>query len=127
MTGRRTSELVRALKSLAFLLVGLASVVLLFVGSVSYLYARSEAEITRIVSEIPPGTSLSTVLAKLGKPAQVCRGEPSVRGMSLGKNPALYSSSDLYMFPHRAIPYRWILVYTDKGSSKVKHADWVNM
>jgi hypothetical protein len=115
------------IKVLTFVIVGFLIAIFLFIVTIHYFRESSQIEITRIVSEIPPRTLLSSAIAKLGKPNQVYEDEPSIKHYSFGKNTEFYSDCNLYMFVHDAVPYRWILIYTDKDSIRVKRSDWVDM
>ncbi len=115
------------IKVLTFVIAGLVIAIFLFIVTIHYFRESSKIEITRVVSDIPPGTQLSSAIAKLGKPNQVYEDEASIKNHSSGKNTEFYSDCNLYMFVHDAVPYRWILIYTDKDSIRVKRADWVDM
>lgn len=111
------------------LLVVLCIVVLIAV--VEFVRHRSEREVVATVAQISSGTPFSTVVQRLGQPMQTFTNAGEmvswVEKVGSKVEPHIATNSVLHAFVHRGLPFRFILVYTDRESQKVVHADWCHM
>ena len=94
---------------------------------IDFMASRSRAEIVRIVSEIPRGTPYAAITGRLGSAARVMTNASDMAYWQPPTNRVDRDHCVLHLFPHKAMPYRWILVYTDPKSDEVLYSDWRDM
>jgi len=98
-----------------------------FIAIIEILWARSNRQVREIVAVLPSGTSFSAATNRLGKPGQSLTNEIDIRVFGTSKDEELITNSILHTFGHTGPPYRWIIIYTDKASEKVLHADFKDL
>jgi hypothetical protein len=108
---------------LAIVAIGLGAVLALMLV-VEGMHQKSRREIVQLVSEIEPGSSLSSVVSRFGEPSRVYTSPPEIKIMGTTEDDHIVSSSTLYLFMHRAVPLRWICVYVEPASETVIYASW---
>ena len=98
-----------------------------FMGTISFLHARSRHQISQLVAEIRPGTPFSSVLSRLGRESLTLTNASEMESyVTTGQSHTL-TNATLHLFVHNAIPMRWICVYTDHESHSVLYASWKDM
>ncbi|MCU0785850.1 MAG: hypothetical protein MUF81_17765 [Verrucomicrobia bacterium] len=95
--------------------------------SSEYLNHRSKRKLTQLVSELKPGTSFGVVKLRLGEPSQTFTNSEELEMWGTTKDKAITTDCLLFKFMHRGIPYRWVLIYTDRNTNAVVYADWQDM
>ena len=115
------------LKALMVFVVLALLLIVGFMGTISFLHARSRQQISRLVSEIRPGTPFSDVVSRLGRESQTLTNASEIESYATTGQPRTLTNSSLHLFVHRAIPLRWICVYTDRESQSVLYASWKDM
>jgi hypothetical protein len=119
------------MKTLTKLLIALAAMVLLgtalLMASISLMHRRSRNEISDLVAEIRPQMPFTAVTNRLGAPFCVFTNAQHILAWGTTTDPRILTNSVLYMFMHRAIPFRWVCVYTDTQESEVVYASWKDM
>jgi len=121
----------KALKTMLIILlviigVGVLATVALIV-SVNYLNQKSKQAIVQLVSELKPGTSFATVKLRLGEPSQIFTNSEDLEIWGTTKDKTITTNCLLHKFMHRGIPYRWVLIYTDRNTNAVVYASWQDM
>lgn len=117
----------RALTIVGVLVFAAFLCVVSFMAGVSFLSWRSERQLNTIVSALPPGTPLSSAVARLGQPTRTITNSDEMRVFDRdGAHPA-EAGTTLYLFVHRGPPLRWVLVYADGTSQTIRHAEWQHM
>ena len=121
----------RTVKRLAIIIVGIVAVVVLCaVGLIVVVEAQtrhSQKQVSDIVAQFAPGTPFTNVVSRLGLPNSSLTNAEEIQVFGSLNEPGIVTNSVLHMFVHRGPPYRWILIYTDKGSQKVVYAGWKSM
>jgi len=115
----------RLVKILVAIVVVSAVAVGGLVATISALHAKSRREITKVVSEIRPGTSFTDIAAQLGRESQTLSNAAEIR--AYGETPGVATNLVLHLFIHGDIPPRWICIYTDCDSRNVFYATWRDM
>jgi hypothetical protein len=95
--------------------------------SINYLNQKSKRAIAGLVSELKPGTSFAKVKLRLGEPSQVFTNSEVIEISGTTKDEAITTNCFLFKFLHQGIPYRWVLIYTDRNTNAVVYADWQGM
>ena len=114
----------------AALLAGVLVVVGL-IAIIEYLHRRSQREVVAIVSQLAPGVPFSMAVQRLGRPTQMFTNADEIvwwvekNGSRVEASVA--TNSFLHTFVHRGPPFRFVLVYSDRESQKVVHANWCGM
>lgn len=106
--------------------VSVFGVVGLIVSS-NYLRQKSKRAIVRLVSELKPGTSFADVKLRLGETAQVFTNSEELEIWGTTKDKTITTNCLLFKFVNRGIPYRWVLIYTDRNTNAVVYSDWQDM
>ena len=117
----------RIAKIIAKLVAVVVVLAALLVGGIEFMSWRASRDVKRIVAGLPRGTPYAEVVAKLGKPSVSYSKPEEVAHYATQKDPQSVESVVLHKFAHRGPPYVWVLVYTDRESKAVLHADWVRM
>lgn len=107
-------------------LVG-ALLIAAFIGVVELQSRQSLRELKQLVVEFAPGTPFTHVVQRLGSPAQTHRAAQDMAVFGTRTDASLLTNSVLHMFIHRGPPYRWVLIYTDRESQRIVHANWKDM
>jgi hypothetical protein len=98
------------------------------IASGEYLNRKSKRELTQLVSELGPGTSFAVVKSRLGEPSQIYTNSEEIKMFGTTKDKSITTNCLLYkFFMRRSIPFRWILIYTDRNTNAVVYADWQDM
>ena len=111
---------------LVIISVGVLAAVALIVSS-NYLNQKSKRAIVQLVAELKPGTSFATVKSRLGEPSQTFTNSEDLEIWGTTKDKAITTNCLLHKFMHRGIPYRWVLIYTDRNTNAVVYASWQDM
>lgn len=114
--------------------VSLLVVTCCFVGLiclVKFLEQSSKREVIAIVARLTPGTPLSVAVEHLGQPTEIFKTSGDIiwwlEKAGTRVEPGLASNTVLHVFAHSGQPYRYVLVYTDRDTRKIVHADWCPM
>src|ERR1043166_8799260 len=99
----------RAVKILACVVLGVVVVVVGAIEIMEFQTSRSESQVQRIVSQIPPDTLFSSVVQQLGRPIQSYTNAADVQAFGIIKDPSFIKNCALHMFTHHGPPMRWIL------------------
>jgi hypothetical protein len=98
------------------------------IASGEYLNRKSKRELTQLVSELGLGTSFAVVKSRLGEPSQIYTNSEEIKMFGTTKDKSITTNCLLYkFFMRRSIPFRWILIYTDRNTNAVVYADWQDM
>ncbi|HTY88244.1 MAG TPA: hypothetical protein VMB80_12325 [Candidatus Acidoferrum sp.] len=98
------------------------------VVSAEYLNRKSKHELTQMASELGPGTSFAIVKSRLGQPSQVYTNSEDVEMFGTTKDKSITTNTLLFkFFMRKSIPFRWVLIYTDRNTNAVVYADWQDM
>jgi hypothetical protein len=120
-----------SVKTLLKVLVAIVLLAILVIGgfmvTISVLHVKSRHQITQLVSEIRPGMSFSAVVSRLGSESQTLTNALYIESYGTTKEASIVTNLTLHMFVHKAIPLRWICIYTDRDSQKVIYASWKDM
>jgi hypothetical protein len=95
--------------------------------TVTVLHARSRHQIAQLVSEIQLGASFPAVASRLGPESQTLTNSEYIESYGTTKDASIVTNSTLHLFVYKAIPWRWICIYTDRDSQKVIYASWRDM
>ncbi|HEY1174236.1 MAG TPA: hypothetical protein VGH19_22915 [Verrucomicrobiae bacterium] len=117
----------RFVKYLVTAAAGLLLLVAGLIGLIEWQRWRSLREVKQVVAQIAPGTPFTNVVQQLGKPVDVIADSLYMLLRGTRKEENFVGDKVLHMFLHRGPPFRWILIYTDKDSSRVVYADWTSM
>lgn len=123
MTARRKLFTLAAIGWVALsVLAGLAIVI----GD--YMSTRSDARLLLELNQLPPGTPFVEFERRWGRPSRHLDDPDQVREWGPLQDPELISTSDLYLFFHRAsFPYRYVCVYRHRTSGVVTRVTWMGM
>jgi len=81
-----------------------------------------------MASELGPGTSFAIVKSRLGQPSQVYTNSEDVEMFGTTKDKSITTNTLLFkFFMRKSIPFRWVLIYTDRNTNAVVYADWQDM
>ncbi len=113
-------------------ILGAAIIVILLctgalIGLVEFTTARSKRQVESIVSELAPGTPLSSAVSRLGNPVRKLTDPAEIEVFTPHPRPGVDTDTTLYLFTHVGPPIRWVLVYTPKGSEIIQYAGWQEM
>jgi hypothetical protein len=102
-----------------------------FIAVIGFIDYRSEREVVSIVAQLKPGTPFSFAMQRLGQSMYVITNDEGIdAGLEMfgarGES-RIPANSVLHAFVHRGPPYRFILVFTDRESEKIVHAEWCHM
>ena len=98
------------------------------IASSEYLNRKSKRELTQLVSELGPGTSFTVVKSRLGEPSQIYTNSEEIEGFGTTKDKSVTTNCLLFkFFIRRSIPFRWVLIYTDRNTNAVVYAAWQDM
>lgn len=118
-------------KILGVLLLLVALCVVGLIAVIEFVRNRSQKEVVSTVAQLSPDTPFSVAVQRLGQPTQVfTKGEEIVwwvEKVGARVDPCVATNSMLHTFVHRGLPFRYILVYTDRESQRVVYADWCHM
>jgi hypothetical protein len=123
----RTSPVKRLVKITAGVVLAAISCVVGITAVIEFLSWRSERQVTAIVSDLAPGSPFSAAVARLGQPTRTITDVDEMRVFNRQGEKRAIPDSILYLFVHRGPPYRWVLVYTDRASQQIQHAEWQQM
>jgi hypothetical protein len=105
--------------------------VLGLIAVIEFVRHRSEREVDGMVKELPPGTSFSIAIKRLGKPWETRTNIAEVvwwtEKLGLHVEPQVATNSLVHTFVHRGPPFRYILIYTDRAAEKITHSEWCAM
>jgi hypothetical protein len=116
---KTTLKLLAVVIVLAILLIGG------FMGTISFMRAKSHRQITQLVSEIRPGMPFTNVASRLGREVRTLTEAYDVERYGTAKQASIVTNSVLHVFAHEDRPwFYWIHVYTDTRSEAVIYASW---
>jgi hypothetical protein len=96
--------------------------------SSEYLNHKSKRELTQLVSKLKPGTPFSDVTSCLGEPSQIYTNSEEIEAFGTTKDKRITTNCLMYkFFMRKSIPFRWVLIYTDRSTNAVIYADWQDM
>ena len=118
-------------KILGVLLLLAVLCVVVLIAVIEFVRHRSKDDVIDAVTQLSPGTAFSSAVKRLGRPTQVFTNAEEIVWW-VEKNgshvePRVATNSVLHTFVHRGPPFRYILVYTDRESQRVIHANWCTM
>jgi hypothetical protein len=124
--------LVKTSKTILIIALTIVGVVIIaavgLVASSEYVNRKSKRELTQLVSELRPGTSFAVVKSRLGEPSQIYTNAEEVEIFGTTKDKSITTNCLLFkFFMRRSIPFRWILIYTDRNTNAVVYAAWQDM
>jgi hypothetical protein len=101
------------------------------IAVVEFIRHRSQREVVATVAQLSPGTPFSSALERLGRPTQAFTNAEDivwwVEQNGARVEARIATNSVLHTFVHRGVPFRYILVYTDRESQRVIYANWCHM
>jgi hypothetical protein len=114
-------------KTILIIVLAIVGVVIVaaagLIVSAEYLNRKSKSEFTQVVSELGPGTSFTTVKSRLGEPSQIYTSSGDVEIFGTTKDKSITTNCLLFkFFMRRSIPFRWVLIYTDRNTNAVVYA-----
>lgn len=117
----------RSVKIAAAVVLAVIFGVVGFIGSIQFLYWRSERKVAAMLSALVPGIPFSEAVTRFGQPTRTITDFEEMRAFNGREQPGAAPESVLYLFVHRGLPYRWVLVFTDRAGQTIRHAEWQSM
>ena len=122
----KTSKTILTMATVVVGVVVLAAVGL--IASSEYLNRKSKRDLTQLVAELGPGTSFAVVKSRLGEPSQIYTNSEEIAMFGTTKDESITTNCLLFkFFMRRSIPFRWVLIYTDRNTNAVVYANWQDM
>ena len=121
----------KTLKTILIVVLTIVGVVIVAaVGLIAfseYLNHKSKHELTQLVSELKPGTSFTVVKSRLGEPSQIFTNSGEIEMFGTTKDKSITTNCLLYKFMSKSVPFRWVLIYTDRNTNAVVYSSWQDM
>lgn len=106
------------------IIVALISCAALFLD---YLDTRTRARLNLLLNNVQPGMTISEAKITFGEPTRKIDDIENMLTWGTIQNKSIIENCSLTFFWHAGIPYRYILVYIDNDSGKIKFITTQNM